>query len=65
VATFAKIATTPEALTPARTPVAEVGLRLLEQGEISRIEREERYLVDYELLAIAKALRIKSSSLVD
>ena len=38
---------------------------ILDQGAISRVEREERYLMDYELLAIAKALRIKTSSLVD
>jgi len=37
----------------------------LDQGAISRIETEERYLMDYELVAIARALRIKSSSLVD
>lgn len=38
---------------------------ILDQGAISRVESEERYLMDYELLAIAKALRIKPSSLVD
>jgi len=38
---------------------------ILDQGAISRVEREERYLMDYELLAIARALRIKPSSLVD
>ncbi len=38
---------------------------VMDQGAISRVEREERYLMDYELLAIAKALRIKPSSLVD
>lgn len=38
---------------------------ILDQGAISRIETEERYLMDYELVAIARALRIKSSSLVD
>jgi hypothetical protein len=37
----------------------------LDQGAISRIESEERRLMDYELWAIAKALRIKLSSLVD
>ena len=37
----------------------------LDQGAISRIEAEERYLMDYELVAIARALRIKTSSLVD
>jgi hypothetical protein len=37
----------------------------LDQGAISRIESEERYLMDYEFLAIAKALRIKPSFLVD
>jgi len=37
----------------------------LDQGAISRVESEERYLMDYELLAIARALRIKPSSLVD
>jgi len=31
---------------------------ILDQGAISRLEREERYLMDYELLAIARALRI-------
>ena len=38
---------------------------ILDQGAISRVESEERYLMDYELLAIAKALRIKPASLVD
>ena len=38
---------------------------ILDQGAISRVESEDRYLMDYELLAIAKALRIKPSSLVD
>ncbi len=38
---------------------------ILDQGAISRVENEERYLMDYELLAIAKALRIKPSLLVD
>jgi hypothetical protein len=37
----------------------------LDQGAISRIEAEARYLMDYELVAIAQALRIKTSSLVD
>ena len=37
----------------------------LDQGAISRIEAEERYLMDYELVAIARALRIQTSSLVD
>jgi transcriptional regulator with XRE-family HTH domain len=37
----------------------------LDQGAISRIEREERYLMDYELIAVAKALRVKPSSLLD
>jgi transcriptional regulator with XRE-family HTH domain len=37
----------------------------LDQGAISRIESEERYLMDYELLAIAKALRIKPATLVE
>ena len=36
-----------------------------DQGAISRVESEERYLMDYELLAIAKALKIKPSSLLD
>jgi len=44
--------------------LAALGITL-DQGAISHIEREERYLMDYELLAIAKALRIKPSSLVD
>jgi hypothetical protein len=38
---------------------------IMDQGAISRVESEERYLMDYELLAIARALRIKPSSLVD
>jgi len=38
---------------------------ILDQGAISRVESEDRYLMDYELLAIARALRIKPSSLVD
>jgi hypothetical protein len=38
---------------------------IMDQGAISRVESEHRYLMDYELLAIAKALRIKPSSLVD
>ena len=37
----------------------------LDQGAISRVEREERYLMDYELICIAKALKIKPSSLID
>ena len=44
--------------------LAALGITL-DQGAISRVESEERYLMDYELLAIAKALRIKPSSLVD
>jgi hypothetical protein len=44
--------------------LAALGITL-DQGAISHIEREERYLMDYGLLAIAKALRIKASSLVD
>ena len=44
--------------------VAAFGVTL-DQESISRVESEERYLMDYELLAIAKALRIKPSSLVD
>lgn len=44
--------------------LAALGITL-DQGAISRIESEERYLMDYELLAIAKALRIKPSSLVE
>jgi HTH-type transcriptional regulator, cell division transcriptional repressor len=31
---------------------------ILNQGAISRVERGERYLMDYELWAIARALRI-------
>jgi hypothetical protein len=31
---------------------------ILDQDAISRVEREERYLMDYEFLAIARALRI-------
>jgi hypothetical protein len=44
--------------------LAALGITL-DQGAISRVESEERYLMDYELLAIAKALRVKPSSLVD
>jgi transcriptional regulator with XRE-family HTH domain len=44
--------------------LAALGISL-DQGAISRIESEERYLMDYELLAIAKALRIKAAILVD
>ena len=44
--------------------LADFGVTL-DQGAISRVESEERYLMDYELLAIAKALRIKPSSWVD
>ncbi len=44
--------------------LAALGITL-DQGAISRVEREERYLMDYELLAIARALRIKPSSLID
>jgi hypothetical protein len=44
--------------------LARLGV-VLDQGAISRIESQDRYLMDYELIAIAKALRIKPSALVD
>jgi transcriptional regulator with XRE-family HTH domain len=44
--------------------LAAMGISL-DQGAISRIESEDRYLMDYELFAIAKALRIKAATLVD
>lgn len=37
---------------------------VLDQGAISRIESGFRYLMDYELLAIAKALKIPAASLL-
>ena len=36
---------------------------LLDQTAISRIEAHERYVMDYELAAIAKCLRVSVSSL--
>jgi hypothetical protein len=44
--------------------LANLGV-ILDQGAISRIENEDRYLMDYEFAAIARALRIKPSSLID
>jgi len=31
---------------------------IVDQSAISRIERQERYLMDYEIVAIAKSLRV-------
>lgn len=31
---------------------------MMDQSAISRIERQERYLMDYEIVAIAKSLRV-------
>ena len=36
---------------------------VLDRSAISRIERQERYLMDYELLAICEALRVSVSLL--
>jgi hypothetical protein len=46
------------------TRLAGLGVTL-DQGAISRIVSAERYLMDYELIAIARALRVKPSTLVD
>lgn len=37
---------------------------LLDRSAISRIENQSRYLMDYELIAIAKALKITLDSLI-
>ena len=31
---------------------------IMDQSAVSRIERQERYLMDYEIVAIAKSLRV-------
>ena len=38
---------------------------LLDRSAISRIENQERYLMDYELTAIAKCLKVSVASLLD
>jgi transcriptional regulator with XRE-family HTH domain len=34
---------------------------ILDQTAISRIERQDRYLMDYEVLAIAKCLKVSAA----
>lgn len=36
---------------------------ILDRSAISRIEKQERYLMDYELITICEALRIKLAEL--
>jgi hypothetical protein len=62
-----------EARLSAKPPVSQEDLSgrlaglgvILDQGAISRVESEERYLMDYELISIARALRVKPSTLID
>lgn len=44
--------------------LASIGITL-DQTAISRIEKQTRYLMDYELIAIAKALKASVGTLVD
>ena len=37
---------------------------VLDRSAISRIEKQERYLMDYELIAICKALRIAPEKII-
>ena len=37
---------------------------MLDQTALSRIERQDRYVMDYELIAIAKALGVSVGTLV-
>lgn len=37
---------------------------VLDRSAVSRIEKQDRYLMDYELVAIAQALRVKLEDLV-
>lgn len=38
---------------------------ILDRSAISRVEKQERYLMDYELVAIAEALRISVKELLN
>lgn len=43
--------------------LAAIGVTI-DQGAISRIESQSRYLMDYELIAIARALKTPAASLL-
>lgn len=43
--------------------LAAIGVTI-DQGAISRIENQTRYLMDYELIAIARALRVDLTNLL-
>lgn len=43
--------------------LAAMGITI-DQGAVSRIESQTRYLMDYELIAIAKALKVEVADLL-
>jgi len=44
--------------------LATIGIQL-DRSALSRIENQDRYLMDYELIAIAKALGVSAARLLD